>query len=78
MKIAAQFSSQNFPVERRDPVLRLSMMWPDWSDDNKYFLLRGMRTVWLARMQFPLLAVKMGPLEVGVASLYRCPCAGTI
>ena len=45
VKVAAQLSSQNFPMERRDPVLRLSRMWPDWDDDDKSLLLIGMRKV---------------------------------
>ena len=71
MKVAAQFSSQNFLMERRDPVLRLSIMWLDWADGNNYLLLIRMRTVWVARMEFPLAAVTMGPSEVGMTSLQR-------
>ena len=61
VNISAQLSSNNFPMERRDPILRLSRMWPDWADDDKPLLLRGMRMVWVSHMEFPLAAVMMGP-----------------
>ena len=41
VKVAAQLSSQNFPMERRDPVLSFSMMWTYSSDDDKYFVVNG-------------------------------------
>ena len=78
MKVAAQLSSQNFPMERRDPILRLSRMWTDWADDDKSLLLMGMRTVSVACMDFTLAAVTMGSLEVGMTSLQRWPCAGAM
>ena len=44
-------------------------MWLDWADDDKSLLLMGMRTVWVARMDFPLDDVTMGLLEVGMTYL---------
>ena len=78
VKVAVQFSSQNIPMERRDPVLRLSRIWPYWADDDKSLLLMGVRTVWVARMEFPLVAVTMGLSEVGITSFQRWTCAGAI
>ena len=78
VKVAAQLSSQNFPMEIRDPVLRLSRMWPDWDDNDKSLLLMGIRTVWVARMEFQTATITMGPPEFGMIYLQRWPCAGAI
>ena len=78
VKVAAQLSSQNFPMEKRDPVLSLSRIWPYWAEGDKYLLLMGMRTVWVVRMEFPLDAVMMELLEVIIKYLKRLPCSREI
>ena len=78
LKVPAQLSLQNFPMKKRDPVLRLSRMWPYWVHDDKSLLLMEMQTVWVAHMEFPLTAVTMVMSEVGMTYLHRWPCAGAI
>ena len=78
VEVSAQLLSQNFPMERRYPVFRLSRMWLGWADDDKSLLLMGIRMVWVARMDFLSATVTMGPSEVGMTSLHRWSCAGAI
>ena len=53
-------------------------MWPDWDDNDKSLLLMGIRTVWVARMEFQTATINMGPPEFGMIYLQRWPCAGAI
>ena len=76
VKIDSQLSSQNFLMEIRDPVLRLSSMWTKWAEYDNSLLLRGVWTVRVAHMEFPSAAVMMVPSEFGMTYLQIWPCDG--